>query len=353
MPSAGFALGGCPRTTHFVPFAAAAPCEPAAGEQAVPHAHPVVSSKLQDFWSVHGKSWWEGVLKALISGTIWLKIKICHLSCYDILRLDHLSPRRHFAPCWRTIKFSIACHFRTVLTRWRTRSCCQSSARTCTCRGWTWAAVLGSPATPLWPCPWAARVSSTSAWRTASGWTACPCAAWLTTAGGCGRSTSPPAASSRTTPSATWPGSARSWGLCRWQSMPTSPMSRWRRWPRTAGAWSSWTWRAACGSGTSPSGMPYLIFKTSPANFVLRPPTTSLMHPSLKSSVLCCAHRTLAEYCPKLQSLKVNHCHNVTESSLDPLRKRNVVIDVEPPLQRALVLLQDVLGFAPFINLQI
>ncbi|XP_034070165.1 F-box/LRR-repeat protein 15 isoform X2 [Gymnodraco acuticeps] len=63
--------------------------------------------------------------------------------------------------------------------------------------------------------------------------------------------------------------------------------------------------------------------------------------------------RTLAEYCPKLQSLKVNHCHNVTESSLDPLRKRNVVIDVEPPLQRALVLLQDVLGFAPFINLQI
>ncbi|KAM8837254.1 F-box/LRR-repeat protein 15 isoform 2-T2 [Spinachia spinachia] len=63
--------------------------------------------------------------------------------------------------------------------------------------------------------------------------------------------------------------------------------------------------------------------------------------------------RTLTEYCPKLQSLKVNHCHDVTESSLDPLRKRNVAIDVEPPLQRALVLLQDVLGFAPFINLQI
>ncbi|XP_064819929.1 F-box/LRR-repeat protein 15-like isoform X2 [Oncorhynchus masou masou] len=63
--------------------------------------------------------------------------------------------------------------------------------------------------------------------------------------------------------------------------------------------------------------------------------------------------RTVAEYCPKLQSLKVNHCHNVTESSLDPLRKRNVEIDVEPPLQRALVLLQDVVGFAPFINLQI
>lgn len=65
------------------------------------------------------------------------------------------------------------------------------------------------------------------------------------------------------------------------------------------------------------------------------------------------AIRTLAEYCPKLRSLKVNHCHNVTESSLGLLRKRNVEIDVEPPLQRALVLLQDVVGFAPFINLQI
>uniref|UniRef100_A0A8C5AX53 F-box/LRR-repeat protein 15 n=1 Tax=Gadus morhua TaxID=8049 RepID=A0A8C5AX53_GADMO len=63
--------------------------------------------------------------------------------------------------------------------------------------------------------------------------------------------------------------------------------------------------------------------------------------------------RTVAEYCPKLQSLKVNHCHNVTESTLNPLRKRNVEIDVEPPLQRALVLLQDVVGFTPFINLQI
>ncbi|KPP75196.1 F-box/LRR-repeat protein 15-like [Scleropages formosus] len=63
--------------------------------------------------------------------------------------------------------------------------------------------------------------------------------------------------------------------------------------------------------------------------------------------------RTVAEYCPKLQSLKVNHCHNVTESSLGILRRRNVAIDVEPPLQRALVLLQDVVGFAPFINLQI
>ncbi|KAG7492759.1 hypothetical protein MATL_G00018010 [Megalops atlanticus] len=63
--------------------------------------------------------------------------------------------------------------------------------------------------------------------------------------------------------------------------------------------------------------------------------------------------RTVAEYCPKLRSLKVNHCHNVTESSLGLLRKRNVEIDVEPPLQRALVLLQDVVDFAPFINLQI
>ncbi|KAL2077951.1 hypothetical protein ACEWY4_025636 [Coilia grayii] len=65
------------------------------------------------------------------------------------------------------------------------------------------------------------------------------------------------------------------------------------------------------------------------------------------------AIRTVAEYCPKLRSLKVNHCHNVTESSLGLLRKRDVEIDVEPPLQRALVLLQDVVGFAPFINLQI
>ncbi|XP_068161555.1 F-box/LRR-repeat protein 15 isoform X2 [Antennarius striatus] len=63
--------------------------------------------------------------------------------------------------------------------------------------------------------------------------------------------------------------------------------------------------------------------------------------------------RTLAEYCPKLQSLKVNHCHNVTETSLEPLRKRNVAIDVEPPSQRALILLQDRLSIPRFINLQI
>ncbi|KAF3853720.1 hypothetical protein F7725_014408 [Dissostichus mawsoni] len=57
--------------------------------------------------------------------------------------------------------------------------------------------------------------------------------------------------------------------------------------------------------------------------------------------------RTLAEYCPKLLSLKVNHCHNVTESSLDPLRKRNVVIDVEPPLQRALCFFRMCWGLLP------
>ncbi|XP_044275981.1 F-box/LRR-repeat protein 15 [Varanus komodoensis] len=61
--------------------------------------------------------------------------------------------------------------------------------------------------------------------------------------------------------------------------------------------------------------------------------------------------RTLAEYCPKLRALKVKHCHDVVESSLSVLRSRGVELDVEPPLQRALVLLQDV-GFANFINLQ-
>ncbi|XP_078284563.1 F-box/LRR-repeat protein 15 isoform X2 [Rhinoraja longicauda] len=63
--------------------------------------------------------------------------------------------------------------------------------------------------------------------------------------------------------------------------------------------------------------------------------------------------RTVAEYCTKLSSLKVNHCHNITEGCLEVLRKKGVDIDVEPPLQRALVLLQDVVGFAPYINLQI
>ncbi|XP_054839629.1 F-box/LRR-repeat protein 15 [Eublepharis macularius] len=63
--------------------------------------------------------------------------------------------------------------------------------------------------------------------------------------------------------------------------------------------------------------------------------------------------RTLAEYCPKLRALKVKHCHDVVESSLSILRSRGVELDVEPPLQLALVLLQDVAGYAPFINLQI
>ncbi|XP_072881341.1 F-box/LRR-repeat protein 15 isoform X1 [Hemitrygon akajei] len=63
--------------------------------------------------------------------------------------------------------------------------------------------------------------------------------------------------------------------------------------------------------------------------------------------------RTVAEYCTKLNSLKVKHCHNITEGSLEVLRKKGVDIDVQPPFQRALVLLQDVVGFAPYINLQI
>ncbi|XP_051002656.1 F-box/LRR-repeat protein 15 isoform X2 [Acomys russatus] len=63
--------------------------------------------------------------------------------------------------------------------------------------------------------------------------------------------------------------------------------------------------------------------------------------------------RTLAEYCPLLRSLRVRHCHHVAEPSLSRLRKRGVDIDVEPPLHQALVLLQDMAGFAPFVNLQV
>lgn len=65
------------------------------------------------------------------------------------------------------------------------------------------------------------------------------------------------------------------------------------------------------------------------------------------------SHRTLAEYCPMLRSLRVRHCHHVAEPSLSRLRKRGVDIDVEPPLHQALVLLQDMAGFAPFVNLQV
>ncbi|XP_015267680.1 PREDICTED: F-box/LRR-repeat protein 15, partial [Gekko japonicus] len=65
------------------------------------------------------------------------------------------------------------------------------------------------------------------------------------------------------------------------------------------------------------------------------------------------AIRTLAEYCPKLRALKVKHCHDVVESSLSVLRSRGVELDVEPPMQLAVVLLQGVVGYAPFINLQI
>ncbi|XP_046306399.2 F-box/LRR-repeat protein 15 isoform X1 [Marmota monax] len=63
--------------------------------------------------------------------------------------------------------------------------------------------------------------------------------------------------------------------------------------------------------------------------------------------------RTLAEYCPALRSLRVRHCHHVAEPSLSRLRKRGVDIDVEPPLHQALVLLQDMACFAPFVNLQV
>ncbi|MEJ1276305.1 F-box and leucine-rich repeat protein 15 [Cricetulus griseus] len=69
--------------------------------------------------------------------------------------------------------------------------------------------------------------------------------------------------------------------------------------------------------------------------------------------VRCLGMGTLAEYCPALRSLRVRHCHHVAEPSLSRLRKRGVDIDVEPPLHQALVLLQDMAGFAPFVNLQV
>lgn len=86
---------------------------------------------------------------------------------------------------------------------------------------------------------------------------------------------------------------------------------------------------------------------------VKRSVSGALRSPDLQLAYAVFLGRVLAEYCPKLRSLKVKHCHNVAESSLSILRSRGVELDVEPPLQRALVLLQDVVGFAPFINLQI
>lgn len=79
-------------------------------------------------------------------------------------------------------------------------------------------------------------------------------------------------------------------------------------------------------------------------------PCEGLLHPASPCSS---SLRTLAEYCPALRSLRVRHCHHVAEPSLSRLRKRGVDIDVEPPLHQALVLLQDMAGFAPFVNLQV
>ncbi|KAM6185901.1 F-box/LRR-repeat protein 15 [Rhynchocyon petersi] len=63
--------------------------------------------------------------------------------------------------------------------------------------------------------------------------------------------------------------------------------------------------------------------------------------------------RFLGEFCPALRSLRVRHCHRVAEHSLSRLRNRGVDIDMEPPLHQALVLLQDMVGFEPFLNLQV
>ncbi|XP_061667135.1 F-box/LRR-repeat protein 15 isoform X2 [Syngnathoides biaculeatus] len=77
----------------------------------------------------------------------------------------------------------------------------------------------------------------------------------------------------------------------------------------------------------------------------------SLQHLNLR----CClrvrdrAIRTVAEYCPTLKSLKVKHCPDVTESSLEPLRKRNVLVDVpSPPGRERLVAAH----YGPYVNLQ-
>ncbi|KAM9772857.1 F-box/LRR-repeat protein 15 isoform X3 [Syngnathus typhle] len=60
------------------------------------------------------------------------------------------------------------------------------------------------------------------------------------------------------------------------------------------------------------------------------------------------AIRTVAEYCPKLQSLKVKHCRHVTESSLELLRKRNVLVDIPPPSGS----LSLVVHSGPYVNIQ-
>ncbi|XP_034049341.1 F-box/LRR-repeat protein 15-like [Thalassophryne amazonica] len=60
------------------------------------------------------------------------------------------------------------------------------------------------------------------------------------------------------------------------------------------------------------------------------------------------AIRRLAEYCPKLCSLMVKHCSHVTESSLEVLRERKVVIDVKPPTP--LELYPENVWAVPFMN---
>ncbi|XP_061613072.1 F-box/LRR-repeat protein 15 isoform X1 [Phyllopteryx taeniolatus] len=59
---------------------------------------------------------------------------------------------------------------------------------------------------------------------------------------------------------------------------------------------------------------------------------------------------TVAEYCPMLQSLKVRHCPDVTESSLKLLRKRNVLVDVHSPPGRDRLL---AVHYGPYVNLQV
>lgn len=48
MSSTGPAVGRCAGSAHFMLFTAAAPGQPAEGEQAVPQPHPGVPGQLQD-----------------------------------------------------------------------------------------------------------------------------------------------------------------------------------------------------------------------------------------------------------------------------------------------------------------